>query len=74
MITVIAPHARPEFADNLLGSFRRQLGTGRRLLVVENGPAVGGTWPSDVDVIRLRDRIIIVGAAGSEHHAEDLAS
>lgn len=39
MITVIAPHARPEFSANLLANFRRQRGVEARLLVVENGPA-----------------------------------
>lgn len=52
MITVIAPHARPEFASNLLASFRRQRGVACRLIVVENGAAVGGSWPSDVAVLR----------------------
>lgn len=41
MITVIAPHGRPEFSANLLANFRRQRGVEARLLVVENGPAVG---------------------------------
>lgn len=39
MITVIAPHARPEFSANLLANFRRQRGVEARLLVVENGEA-----------------------------------
>lgn len=39
MITVIAPHARPEFSANLLENFRRQRGVEARLLVVENGAA-----------------------------------
>lgn len=53
MITVIAPHARPEFAANLLENFARQTGVEARLLVVENGPAVG-FWPTSerVNVIR----------------------
>ncbi len=52
MITVIAPHARPRFASNLLSNFRRQEDVEARLLVVENGPAIGASWPSDVSVIR----------------------
>lgn len=43
MITVIAPHARPEFSANLLANFRRQRGVDARLLVVENGAAWGTT-------------------------------
>lgn len=51
MITVIAPHARPEFSDNLLQNFRRQLGVHARLVVVSNG--LGKiTWPKDVCVLR----------------------
>lgn len=46
MITVIAPHARPDFTANLLTCFRRQRGVEARLLVVENGPAVGSVAPS----------------------------
>jgi hypothetical protein len=41
VITVIAPHGRPEFSANLLANFRRQRGVEARLLVVENGHAVG---------------------------------
>lgn len=41
MLTVIAPHARPEFSANLLANFRRQRGIEARLLVVENGAAEG---------------------------------
>jgi hypothetical protein len=41
LITVIAPHARPEFTANLLANFRRQRDVDAHLLVVENGPAVG---------------------------------
>lgn len=41
MITVIAPHTRPEFSANLLQNFERQRGVECRLLVVENGGAVG---------------------------------
>lgn len=50
MITVIAPHARLAFSENLIENFRRQRGVEARLLVVENGPAVGscprieGAW------------------------------
>lgn len=39
MITVIVPHARPEFTENLLTNFRRQRGVDARMLVVANGPA-----------------------------------
>lgn len=49
MITVIAPHARPEFSANLLANFRRQLGLEARLLVVENG-AAEGSFPREADV------------------------
>ncbi len=52
MITVIAPHARPEFAANLRANFERQL-PGHRLVVVENGPAVG-TWEPSWGVTVLR--------------------
>ncbi len=41
MITVIAPHGRPEFSANLLANFQRQRGVEARLLVVENGAAEG---------------------------------
>lgn len=41
MITVIVPHARPEFTENLLANFRRQRGVDAQLVVVENGDAVG---------------------------------
>lgn len=41
MLTVIAPHARPEFSANLLANFRRQRGVEARLLVIENGAAAG---------------------------------
>ncbi len=52
MITVIAPHARPQFAENLLDNFRRQVGVEARLVVVENGEAIGSNWPSDVIVLK----------------------
>lgn len=51
MIFVIAPHARPVYAENLLANFRRQR-VSARLIVVENGPAIGQTWPADVVVLR----------------------
>lgn len=51
MITIIAPHARPEFASNLLANFRRQRKVNARLVVVENGPA-SSRWPCDVVVLR----------------------
>lgn len=52
MITVIAPHARPEFAANLRANFEQQ-GADCRLVVVENGPAVGTWQPSErVTVLR----------------------
>jgi hypothetical protein len=42
MITVIAPHARPAFAQNLLDAYRRQREHVEcRLVVVENGAALG---------------------------------
>jgi hypothetical protein len=44
VIYVIAPHSRPEHAARLLESFDRQSVRGR-LIVVENGPAVG-TFPA----------------------------
>jgi hypothetical protein len=52
LITVIAPHARPEFAANLLANFRRQRAVEALLVVVENGVAVGGEWPAGVVVLR----------------------
>jgi hypothetical protein len=51
MITVIAPHARPEFSANLLANFRRQRGVEAQLLVVENGEAVGAVAAEDASVI-----------------------
>ncbi len=51
MITVIAPHARPQFAANLLTNFRRQVGLHCQLIVVENGDA-SSPWPADVTVLR----------------------
>ncbi|HEY8719540.1 hypothetical protein [Pengzhenrongella sp.] len=36
--------------------------------------SLSALYETDVDVLRLRDRIVIVGAVGSEHHAEELAS
>ncbi len=51
MITVIAPHARPEFSANLLANFRRQRGVDAQLLVVENGPAVGAVSSDAATVI-----------------------
>jgi hypothetical protein len=41
VITVIAPHARPEFTANLLANWRRQRKVESHLVVVENGPGVG---------------------------------
>ena len=42
MITVVAPHARPAFAQNLLEAYRRQRENVEcRLVVVENGAALG---------------------------------
>ncbi len=52
MITVIAPHARPEFSENLLANFQRQRGVDVQLLVVENGPAVGSLTSDDATIIR----------------------
>jgi hypothetical protein len=51
MITVIVPHARPEFTANLLANFRRQRGVEAQLLVVENGDAVGSMSSEDATVI-----------------------
>jgi hypothetical protein len=51
VITVIAPHARPEFSDNLLANFRRQRGVEAQLLVVENGEAVGSLTSDDATII-----------------------
>lgn len=31
-------------------------------------------YRTDVDVVRIHDQIVIVGATGSEHHAEEIAS
>ncbi len=59
MITVIAPHARPEFTANLLANFRRQRGAEARLVVVENGAAVGAVSADDATVI-----------CSSEHQAD----
>jgi hypothetical protein len=50
VITVIAPHARPEFSANLLANFRRQRGVEARLLVVENGAAVGVLPPGVCEI------------------------
>lgn len=44
MISVIAPHCRPWFAQNLLSNWKRQK-TASRLIVIENGDAIG-TFPS----------------------------
>lgn len=41
MITVIVPHARPEFSRNILANIGRQRGVEARLLVVANGSAIG---------------------------------
>lgn len=49
------------------GGFR--LGTPDEVLT---SASLSDLYGTDVDVIRLRDRIVIVGAAGSEHHTEDL--
>ncbi len=51
MITVIAPHARPEFSANLLANFRRQRGVEAQLVLVENGPAVGAVSSDAAAVI-----------------------
>ena len=51
------------------GGFR--LGTPDDVLTSQSLSELYGT---NVDVVRLRDRIVIVGAAGSEHHGEDLTS
>ncbi len=51
MITVIVPHARPQYASNLLANFRRQRGIEAQLLVVENGDAVGSVSSEDATVI-----------------------
>ncbi len=51
MITVIAPHARPEFSANLLDNFRRQRGAEAQLVVVENGSAVGAVSADEATVI-----------------------
>lgn len=51
MITVIAPHARSEFSENLLANFRRQRGVEAQLLVVENGSAVGAVSADEATVI-----------------------
>ncbi len=51
MITVIAPHARSEFTENLLANFRRQRAVEAQLLVVENGAAVGAVSAEDATVI-----------------------
>lgn len=51
MITVIVPHGRPEFAGNLLDNFERQGGVEARLLVVENGAAVGSVSADAATVI-----------------------
>lgn len=45
MITVIAPHARPEFSNNLLVNFRRQRGVDARLVIVANGLAAESADP-----------------------------
>lgn len=36
--------------------------------------ALSSLYGTDIDVIRLHDRVVIVGAADPEHHVEDLAS
>ncbi len=51
MLTVIAPHARPSFGPNLLANFQRQK-VAARLLVVENGDAVG-TFPRGVENVQV---------------------
>lgn len=51
------------------GGFR--LGTPDEVLTSESLSSLYGT---EVDVLRLRDRVVIVGATGSEHHAEELVS
>jgi hypothetical protein len=50
VITVIAPHARPEFTTNLLDNFRRQRGVEARLVIVANGSAASlRDWPPSDD-------------------------
>jgi hypothetical protein len=51
MITVIAPHARPEFSANLLANFQRQQGVDAQLVVVQNGAASKVSWPAGVTVL-----------------------
>jgi hypothetical protein len=55
MLTVIVPHARPEFSANLLANFARQRGVDARLLVVENGEAVGALSSNEATIIRSDD-------------------
>jgi zinc/manganese transport system ATP-binding protein len=48
-----------------------RIGTPDEVLTSESLSALYGT---DVDVVHLRDRVVIVGADASEHHAEELTS
>lgn len=59
MIHVIAPVCRPELFDRLLANFARQT-VPARLVVIENGPAVG-MFPRHDDIVVLR--------SGVQHHA-----
>lgn len=49
---VICPYSKPEYLDNLLGSFQRQVFRGFKPIIVENGPAVG-TFPREVGAVIL---------------------
>lgn len=60
MITIIAPHARPSFAQNLLTNFHRQ--RRGRLLVVANGAAL------DVSEWMASDTITVIRS--SAHQAD----
>lgn len=55
MIAVIVPFSRPQMADNVRENYWRQrFPANTRLVVVENGPAVGSwsSWCSDGEVVQ----------------------
>ena len=50
-ITVVVAFSRPQNRERVLENFRRQRYRNKRLIVVENGAAVGQWWPAEVGAI-----------------------
>lgn len=69
-VVVIVPASRPEMRDNVLGNFARQSYPNKRLVVAENGRAVGAYVASDsVSVVQCQP-----GASVARNAALDWAN